>query len=63
MLATKCLFEHGHGMAAVNADGIAGNIGGRKKRKAHDVVPMHMGHKKIVDLRLGRTLFSYDLLA
>ncbi len=30
--------------AAVNVDGVAGNIGGWEKREPHDVVPVYMGH-------------------
>src|ERR1700752_5220564 len=51
MLALKRFFEHAHRMTAMNANRVSLSIGGREKRKSHDVVPVHVGHKEIINLR------------
>src|SRR5512143_2218437 len=50
-------------MASVNPYDIAAHVRRRKKWKSHDMVPMHMGHEKIIDLRLRRSMEREGLLA
>src|SRR5678816_3999705 len=47
----------------MNAYSIAGKVSRWKKWKAHDVVPMHMGHEEIIDLRLPPSMLRQCLFA
>ena len=38
-------------VTAVDAQAVAGNVGGCKKREPHDVVPMHVRHEDVIRLR------------
>jgi hypothetical protein len=44
-------------------DGITGNVGGRKEWKAHDVVPVHVGHEKMIFLRGLGPMLLHDMLS
>src|SRR5262245_41474239 len=63
MLAVESLFEDPKLMSVMYTNGILGYISRRKKRKPHDVIPMHMRHKKIIELGLARAVILYHLLA
>ena len=52
LLPPQRRFEHG--VAAVDANAVAGHVGGREERQAHDVVPVHMGHEDVIGLRRRR---------
>ena len=62
MLALESLFEDDKLMSTMNTDSVPGYVRGRKKREPHDVIPMHMRHKKIIDLWLASAMILHDLL-
>src|SRR5882672_9774319 len=53
LLATKGLFEIG--VTAVDPNLVSRGVGRRKKREAHDVVPVKMGLEYVEDVGLGGT--------
>src|SRR6185369_9854057 len=61
MLPAERLLEHL--VAAMNADLVARNIGRRKERESHDVIPVHMGHEHVVRARILEASCSDDLVA
>src|SRR5215510_11382600 len=62
MLAVEGLFEDPKLMSAMYTNSIPGYISRRKKRKPHDVIPMHMRHKKIIELGLPVAVILHHLL-
>src|SRR5215475_14345731 len=62
MLAVESLFENPKLMSAMYTNSIPGYISRRKKWKPHDVIPMHMRHKKIIELGLARAVILHHLL-
>src|SRR5215813_7051863 len=62
MLAVESVFEDPKLMSAMYTNGIPGYVSRRKKRKPHDVIPMHMRHKKIIELGLARAVILHHLL-
>src|SRR5262247_2505745 len=62
MLAVESVFENRKLMSAMYTNGIPGYISRRKKRKPHDVIPMHMRHKKIIELGLAGAVILHHLL-
>src|SRR5215510_15836223 len=63
MLAVESLFEDPKLMSTMYTNGISGYVSRGKKRKPHDVIPMHMRHKKIIELGLAGTVILHDLLS
>src|SRR5262249_12134980 len=60
MLAVESLFEDPKLMSAMYTNGIPGYISRRKRREHHDVIPMHMRHKKIIKPgRHGAVVLQY----
>src|SRR5215510_11225363 len=62
MLAVKSLLQDREGMASMDANRVAGDVGGWKKGEAHDVIPVHMRHEKIIHLGFPWTVLVHDLL-
>src|SRR5215813_3421968 len=62
MLAVESVFEDPKPMSAMYTNGIPGYISRRKKRKPHDVIPMHMRHKKIIEPGLPGAVILHHLL-
>jgi len=54
LLAAKRLLKIS--VTAVDPNPVSRNVGGSKKRKAHDVVPVKMGLEHVEDVGLGRTV-------
>src|SRR4029434_9716177 len=63
MLAVESLFEDRKLMSTMNTNGVPWYVCRRKKWKPHDVIPMHMRHKKIIELGLTRAVILHHLLS
>src|SRR5215470_16526068 len=63
LLAVQSLLQHWEGMAPMDANGVAGDVGGWEKGEPHDVIPVHMGHEKIIHLGCAWTVLAHDLLS
>src|SRR5947207_4064576 len=61
MLGVQCLAQHI--VAAVNANAVAGNISGRKKREAHNVVPVGVRQEYIEAMFASRAVLPQHVLA
>src|SRR5262245_6400358 len=62
MQAVEGLCEDRTLMSAMYTNSSPGYISRRKKRKPHDVIPMHMRHKKIIALGLPVAVILHHLL-
>src|SRR5262245_52057157 len=62
MLAVESLFENPKFMSTMYTNGISWYVSRRKKREPHDVIPMHMRHKKIIELGFTRAVILHHLL-
>src|SRR5215510_13047237 len=62
LLAVKSLLQDRKGMAPMDANRVAGDIGGWKKGEPHEVIPVHMGHEKIIHLGFAWAVLAHDLL-
>src|SRR5882724_1120170 len=60
LLPAKSLLHYG--VTAVNTNCVPGKIGRRKKRKPYNVVPMQMGHKKVIHFWMAGAVLLGDLL-
>src|SRR5207253_2530339 len=59
----KRLLQDRKGMAPMDANRVAGDIGGWKKGEPHEVIPVHVGHEKIIHLGVSWTVLAQDLLS
>src|SRR5678815_3397580 len=50
-------------VATVDAHPVAGNVGRREERQAHDVVPVQVRHEDVIRLRRGRPVPRYGRLS
>src|SRR5215510_3221357 len=62
VLPVKCLLQDRESVTPIDTNGIAWNVGGREKGEPHDVIPMHMGHEEVIDLRGAWAVLAHDLL-
>ena len=63
LLAVNSLLQDREGMAPMDANRVAGDIGRWKKGETHDVIPVHVGHEKIIHLGFPWTVLAHDLLS
>src|SRR5215813_1011348 len=62
LLAVKSLLQDRERMAPMDANRVAGDVGGWKKGEAQDVIPVHVGHEKIISWGFSWTVLAHDLL-
>src|SRR5437773_367454 len=62
LLSVKGFLHNREGVTPMDANRVAWNIGGGKKGEPHDMIPMHMGHEKVIHLRFAWTVLAHDLL-
>src|SRR5262245_25429377 len=62
LLSVKSLLQDAQGMASMDANRVAGDVSGWKKGEPHEVIPVHMGHEKIIHLGFAWAVLAHDLL-